>query len=115
MLLALMTVLACADAATSGNVPPATITAAKEDLAGKLDVAVDAIEIVMAMAVTWNDGALGCGQPGQAHIQALVPGYQIILEVEGKRYDYRATEQGYLLLCELPSTLPRAAESRALS
>ena len=56
--------------------------------------------------LTWSDGSLGCARPGQAYTQALVPGYQVVLEVEGRQYDYRATERGYYVLCELP-TLPQ--------
>ena len=89
-----------------GEVPDATITAIKDDLAEKLDTSHDAIEVVMAKAVTWNDGSLGCTRPGQAYTQSIVPGYQVILEVEGRQYDYRATERGYFFLCELP-TLPQ--------
>ena len=46
-------------------------------------------EVVSAEAVTWNDGSLGCPEAGQAYTQALVEGYQVILEVDGERYDYR--------------------------
>ncbi len=46
-------------------------------------------EVVSAEAVTWNDGSLGCPEAGQAYTQALIEGYQVILEVDGERYDYR--------------------------
>jgi len=100
---------------TVGEVPDATITAIKDDLAKKLGISHDAIEVVMANAVMWNDGSLGCGQPGQSYIQVVVPGYQLILEVEGRRYDYRATEQGYLLLCELPTLLQQSMDRQTIS
>jgi len=86
-----------------GEVPEATITAVKDDLAKKLDTSIDAVEVVMSRSVTWSDGSLGCARPGQAYTQALVPGYQVVLEVEGRQYDYRATERGYYVLCELPT------------
>lgn len=86
-----------------GEVPDATITAVKDDLAKKLDTSIDAIDVVMSRSVTWSDGSLGCARPGQVYTQALVPGYQVVLEVEGRRYDYRATEGGYFFLCELPT------------
>ena len=89
-----------------GEVPGVTITAIKDDLAKKLDIPHDAIEVVMSRSVTWNDGSLGCARPGQIYTQAVVPGYQVILMVEGLRYDYRAAESGYHFLCELP-TLPQ--------
>ena len=57
-------------------------------------------EVVSAEAVTWNDGSLGCPEPGQAYTQALVDGYQVILEVDGDRYDYRVGNAASVRLCE---------------
>ena len=57
-------------------------------------------EVVSAEAVTWNDGSLGCPEAGQAYTQALVDGYQVILEVDGERYDYRVGSGASVRLCE---------------
>ena len=57
-------------------------------------------EVVTAEAVTWNDGSLGCPEAGQAYTQALVDGYQVILEVGGERYDYRVGSGASVRLCE---------------
>ena len=57
-------------------------------------------EVVSADAVTWNDGSLGCPEAGQAYTQALVDGYQVILEVDGERYDYRVGSGASVRLCE---------------
>lgn len=92
-----------------GEVPDAMLLAIKADLAEKLDTNPDTIDVVTARAVTWNDGSLGCARPDDVYTQALVPGYQVILEHEGTKYDYRAAETGYFFLCELP-TLPRRPE-----
>lgn len=91
-----------------GEVPDAMQLAIKADLAEKLGADAGAINVVTARAVTWNDGSLGCARPDQVYTQALVPGYQVILEYEGNKYDYRAAETGYFFLCELP-TLPQPA------
>ena len=53
-----------------------------------------------AQAVTWNDGSLGCPEPGQAYTQALVDGYQVVLEVDGDRYDYRVGNGASVKLCD---------------
>jgi hypothetical protein len=37
--------------------------------------------------------------------QALVPGYRVVLSLDGKQYDYRVARQGAFTLCE---TGPRA-------
>ena len=57
-------------------------------------------EVVSAEAVTWNDGSLGCPEAGQAYTQALIDGYQVILEVDGERYDYRVGSGASVRLCE---------------
>jgi hypothetical protein len=57
-------------------------------------------EVVSVDAVTWNDGSLGCPEPGQAYTQALVDGYQVILQVDGERYDYRVGSGSAVKLCE---------------
>ena len=79
----------------------------EQELATKLGVDAASIEVREAAAVVWNDGSLGCPRPGQVYTQAVEPGYRIILEYEGRQYDYRATERGYLFLCELPTLLQR--------
>ena len=57
-------------------------------------------EVVSADAMTWNDGSLGCPEAGQAYTQALVDGYQVILEVDGERYDYRVGSGLAVKLCD---------------
>ena len=52
--------------------------------------------------MTWPSGALGCPEPGMLYTQALVPGYQVILDVGGKKLDYRAGESGAVRLCAGP-------------
>lgn len=93
-----------------GEVPDSILSAARADLAAKLDISADTVGVREAAAVVWNDGSLGCPRPDQVYTQAQEPGYRIILEYRGRRYDYRATERGYLLLCELP-TLPQRPEN----
>ena len=57
-------------------------------------------DVVSAQAVTWNDGSLGCPEPGQAYTQAVVEGYQVVLEVGGERYDYRVGTGATIKLCD---------------
>ena len=60
----------------------------------------DAIEVVQATAVTWNDGSLGCPEPGMFYTQALVDGYHVILRAGDEELDYRVGAQGGFRLCE---------------
>jgi hypothetical protein len=86
----------------SGAVPVAVVNAAIADAATVSGVDPSAITVVSAEPKTWNDGSLGCPQPGQLYTQALVPGYQVILDANGKKMDYRATASGDVKLCENP-------------
>jgi hypothetical protein len=84
----------------TGEVPNDLIDSILKDLAGKTGAQISNMTIVQSPAVVWNDGSLGCPQPGGIYTQALVNGYWIILEIAGKKFDYRATEAGYFILCE---------------
>jgi len=87
--------------AIAGEVPPAIVDEARTMLATEVGVdAASSAEPVVAEAVTWPDGSLGCPAPGQVYTQALVPGYRIVFEVDGTRYDFRATAAGHVVQCE---------------
>jgi hypothetical protein len=63
------------------------------------------IEVVRRQSITWNDGSLGCPQPGMVYTQALVDGYWVVLSYQGQEFDYRVNDRGAFFLCEKP-TLP---------
>jgi hypothetical protein len=84
-----------------GEVPEAIVSAARALLAEEVGAdRAAAGRLTVAEAVTWSDGSLGCPVPGQYYTQALVPGYRIVLEVDGVDFDFRASEAGYVRLCE---------------
>ncbi len=91
--------------AVVGEVPDAILDSILADAAERSGVAAAAIEIVQAEQVTWPDGSLGCPEPGQMYTQALVDGYQVILDASGEELDYRVGSGGSFRLCE--SGLPR--------
>jgi hypothetical protein len=55
--------------------------------------------IVRAEAVVWNDGSLGCPEPGMAYTQALVNGYWVVIKAAGQTYDFRVGRDGSFRLC----------------
>ena len=83
----------------TGPVPPA-VTAAKTDLAARLRIRPEEIEVVKAEEATWRDGSLGCPQPGVEYLQALVNGMLIVLRVKGQEYEYHSGAGGKPMLCE---------------
>lgn len=86
--------------AVIGEVPEEIMTAVLEDLSTTQNMLRDAMTVIRAEAIIWSDGSLGCPQPGEVYTQATVPGYWIVLEANGRTYDYRAAENGAFILCE---------------
>ena len=92
--------------------PPATVAVPAEVLASLLaDAAARTgadpatIQVLEGTSVTWNDGAWGCPQPGMLYTQALVDGWQVVVEAGGERIDYRAVAPDRFRICEgLPGT-----------
>lgn len=89
--------------AISEDVPTGLIEEMIVDLSGKAEVRTDAIDVVQAESVVWNDGSLGCPEPGMFYTQMLVNGYRVILRVDGREYDYHANDNGYFFLCQQAS------------
>lgn len=87
---------------TSVELPAALRQNVLADAAQKSGVPQASLRIKSIEAVTWPDGSLGCPQPGAVYTQALVPGYRIVIEAEGKEYAYHAARQGRFELCRKP-------------
>jgi predicted small lipoprotein YifL len=88
------------DEPVSGEVPAAILAELVADAAERAGVDPETIDVVQAAAVTWNDGSLGCPEPGMSYTMALVEGYHVILAAEGEEFDYRVSGQGGFKLCE---------------
>ncbi|MBT8132452.1 MAG: hypothetical protein KJO35_09305 [Gammaproteobacteria bacterium] len=87
-------------AAKTDEAPPELLDKIRTDLAGRSNVPADQFTVVRAERVTFRNGALGCPEPGRMYTQALIDGYWIVLEKDGKQFDYRATGRGAFRLCE---------------
>lgn len=93
------------------------VTLAKEDLAERLALPVDEIEVLEARAVTWPDTSLGCPQPDQIYAQVLQEGWLIRLRAGGEMYFYHSGPSRPPFLCEQLSDImatdtPRGDELR---
>ena len=64
------------------------IELARQDLAKQLAVGKDEITVKSAEKITWPDSALGYPQEGRYYLQVLTEGYKIILDCNGKDYEY---------------------------
>ncbi len=72
------------------------------DLSARVGTNVDDIELVSLLEVTWRDGSLGCPEADVAYTQALVPGQQMILKVNGEEYYYHSGKDGAFKYCGDP-------------
>lgn len=113
-LLSLLAITACqmeresnddGDAIASPAGQPQAALAARADLASRLDISTDQVEILEARSVYWRSAALGCPQPGYSYAQVLTPGWFIRLAVGRSEYRYHAGEKGAPFTCD-----PRRAE-----
>jgi len=82
------------------DVLPDEIAAAIADAAQRFDVPEAEVAVAGALRVTWSDGSLGCPEPDMMYTQALVPGYQLTLEVAGGRVEYHGADGEAPFLCE---------------
>jgi hypothetical protein len=78
------------------------LTEAKEDLAERLDIPIEQIDLVELSPVVWPDGGLGCPEPGVAYTQVQVEGLLIRLRVGKRLYSYHAGGGRAPFLCENP-------------
>lgn len=92
--------------------PPASglerlVEQARADLARRSSIPLERISVVEAAGVVWPNSAMGCPQPGMAYLQVPTDGSRIILEADGRRYDYHYGGRRGLFLCEPTKALPR--------
>lgn len=82
---------------TAGQQQPA-VASAIADLAARLKVPETQIAVSRIEEVEWRDASLGCPQPGMMYAQVITPGYRIVLQADGKTYEYHASET-HAVLC----------------
>lgn len=73
---------------------------AKEDLADRLSIPIDQIEVLEARSVVWPDASLGCPQPDMRYKQVQVDGVLIRLQANGQVYEYHSGGSRGLFLCQ---------------
>ena len=84
--------------ATVPNDSASATGAAIEMLAGTLGIAPLEIKVVSSEALSWPDGCLGVTRPGVLCTRGETPGFRIILETGGQRYEYHTDSTGVMVL-----------------
>lgn len=77
---------------------------ARTDLAAKLGVDEKGIVILLIEEKEWTDGCLGLGGPAESCLMALVPGFRIEMQAEGRVYVYRTDKTGESLRMDTSAT-----------
>jgi hypothetical protein len=113
LIILLMAVTACAPGSAATEEPsiteepapthiPVDLTPAQRaaitELSQKLSLPADKIKLVSTEAVTWPDGCLGIVRMGVMCTQAEVPGFKIILEANGQKYELHTNQDGSVVL-----------------
>ncbi len=78
------------------------IKQAQDDLARRLSISPDQVQLVEAQTVTWPDKGLGCPKPGMFYAQVQVDGMLIRFRAGGRTYEYHSGEGQPAFLCEQP-------------
>ena len=71
---------------------PVVVLEAQNWLADRLGLPVEQVEVVSFDQVEWTDSCLGLGGPAESCLQAITPGYQVILMVGGQQYEVRTDD-----------------------
>jgi hypothetical protein len=79
---------------------------AAADLAGRLGVSVDDVEVLTAVIVVWPDASIGCPEPGMSYAQVATDGSVIELGIGDRVYRYHSGGSRRPALCERPLTQP---------
>jgi hypothetical protein len=77
------------------------------DLAQRLSIAADQIDVIEVEEVVWPDTSLGCPQPGMRYRQVPMDGLLIRLAVGDQVYDYHSGGGRAPFLCEQTIKAPK--------
>ena len=93
-------------APVTGEVPESTLAAIRRQAAVDAPRAdLTSATVVLAEAVEWPDGSLGCPVRGVLYTQVITPGYHVVISLDGVEYDYRVSEGGEVRLCAGPGPI----------
>jgi hypothetical protein len=80
--------------------PDEIVLLARKDLAARLSVPVDQVELLDVQHVTWPDASLGCPRPDMRYKQVPQDGLLIRLQSQGRPYEYHSGANRGPFLCE---------------
>ena len=81
----------------TGDLTPAQQMAVSS-LSRTLNLPADQISVISTDAVTWPDGCMGIQRIGVMCMRGPVPGFKIVLQANGKQYEFHTNEDGTSVL-----------------
>jgi hypothetical protein len=84
------------------SLPPGSDTLVQQaiaDAARRAGVDPTAVVVVSVEDREWSDSSLGCPKPGQFYAQVITPGFLIVVEAAGQRYEYHTDAGRRVELC----------------
>lgn len=88
------------------ELPAEAVLDAQEWLATQLSVTTADVQIIEAEQAEWTDSCLGLGRPNESCLQVITPGWRVVLEVNGQRYEVRTDRSGSTIRVASPEGLP---------
>ncbi|MEO5635018.1 MAG: hypothetical protein ABIR14_00290 [Candidatus Paceibacterota bacterium] len=83
------------------NLPvPEAVSKSRSALATRLSIPESKILILEALDKDWPDACLGIKKPGTMCAQVITPGYNILMQANGKEYRYRTNLSGSVIVAE---------------
>ena len=89
--------VATAAVATLDAVPPEVLLAAQQFMAQQLTVAADQVQLIEFEQAEWPDSCLGLGQANESCLAATTPGFRLVLEINGQRFEIRTDATGSVI------------------
>ena len=95
----------------SPDLPAEAVLEAQQWLATQLSVAAEQVQIIEAEQAEWTDSCLGLGRPNESCLQVITPGWRVVLEVNGQRYEVRTDQTGSVIRVASPEGFPSGLEN----
>jgi|GEM_PF-1205328 hypothetical protein len=97
------------DDAESDDLSESVRESVYREISAQSGVAISELRIVETRRETWSDGCLGLGGPADSCLQALVPGWRVIVESDAQTWVYRTDESGSVVVLDVAATETRTA------
>jgi hypothetical protein len=74
---------------------------AREDLAGRLKISIDQIDLLRIVPAKWPYDSVGCPLPAGESADSTAPGYQILLKASDQEYMYHTDGKNWIGFCNV--------------